>query len=154
MRHIEFGPLPAEDHTDPPDAWPPLLAKAVRQVEEYFRRERRTFDVPLDLTGCTDFQRSVYERLREVGHGRLTTYGELAEAVGNPDSARAVGQAVGANPIPVIIPCHRVVASGNRLGGFSGGLSCKVALLGVENVAVEGVSENARVFPEVLRLDL
>lgn len=154
VRHLEFGPLPPEDHTDPPDRWPPVLQRAVAQLEEYFRRERTRFDLPLDLDGTTEFQRAVYDQLVRVGHGRLTTYGELAEAVGNPESARAVGQAVGANPIPVIIPCHRVVGSDGRLGGFSGGLPAKVALLGVENVTVEGPAEGARVYPDVLRLDL
>lgn len=154
VRHIEFGPLPAEDHTDPPDRWPPVLARAVEQLREYFRRERTRFELPLDLDGTTEFQRAVYDHLVRVGHGRLTSYGELADAVGNPESARAVGQAVGANPIPVIIPCHRVVSSDGRLGGFSGGLPAKVALLGIENVTVEGATETARVHPEVLRLDL
>lgn len=155
VRHLEFGPLPPEDHTDPPDAWPPLLARAVEQLQEYFRRERTVFDLPLDLDGTTDFQRAVYDHLVRVAHGRLTTYGDLAGAVGSPDSARAVGQAVGANPVPVIIPCHRVVASDGRLGGFSGGLTAKAALLSIENVTVEGPpSEGARVHPEVLRLDL
>lgn len=154
VRHIEFGPLPPEDHTDPADSWPPILAEAIRQLEEYFERTRTEFDLPLDLGGTTSFQRDVYHHLVQVPHGRLTTYGELAEAVGKPDSARAVGQAVGANPIPIVIPCHRVIASGGRIGGFSGGLPAKVALLGVERVTVDGEGESARVHPEVLRLDL
>ncbi len=154
VRHIEFGSLPAEDHSDPPEKWPPLLARAVGELQEYFRRERTTFDLPLDLDGTTEFQRSVYKKLLKVKHGRLTSYGELADAIGSPDAARAVGQAVGANPIPIVIPCHRVVSSDQRLGGFSGGLPTKVALLAVENVAVDGVSESARVHPDILRLDL
>lgn len=154
VRHIEFGPLPPEDHTDPPDSWPPILAEAVRQLEEYFEGRRTEFDLPLDLDGATAFQQKVYHHLSQVRHGRLTTYGELAEAVGKPDSARAVGQAVGANPIPVVIPCHRVIASDGRIGGFSGGLPTKVALLGVERVTVDGDGESARVQPEVLKLDL
>lgn len=154
VRHIEFGPLPAEDHTEPQESWPPLLADAVDQLQAYFRRERTSFDLPLDLEGTTDFQRAVYDQLVRVEHGRLTTYGDLAEAVDSPDAARAVGQAVGANPIPIIVPCHRVVASDLRLGGFSGGLPAKVALLRVENVTVEGTSETARVRPHVLELDL
>lgn len=154
VRHVEFGPLPAEDHTDPPDSWTEILAEAVRQLEEYFERRRTEFDLPLDLEGATAFQRSVYHHLVQVKHGRLTTYGELADAVGKPESARAVGQAVGANPIPVIIPCHRVIASDGRIGGFSGGLPTKVALLAVEKVTVDGDGESARVHPEVLRLEL
>lgn len=84
----------------------------------------------------------------------MTTYGELAEAVGRSELARAVGQAVGANPIPVVIPCHRVVAADGRLGGFSGGLDVKVALLALENVHADGVTEASRIHPEELRLDL
>lgn len=126
----------------------------VSQLEEYFARGRAVFEVPLDLEAVTEFQRSVYDELLKVGHGRLTTYGELAEAVGRTELARAVGQAVGANPIPIVIPCHRVVAADGRLGGFSGGLSAKVALLAIENVHVDGVSETSRVHPEELRLDL
>lgn len=151
---MEFGPLPGDGHPDPPDTWPPLLREAVAQLEAYFRRERSSFDIPLDLDAVTAFQRQVYDELMKVPHGRLTTYGELAGKVGRPDGARAVGQAVGANPVPIVIPCHRVVAADGRLGGFSGGLPVKVALLALENVQADGPSENARIHPEVLRLDL
>lgn len=155
VRRLEFGPLPKDAHADPPEAWPPGLRDAVDQVTAYFARERRDFDLPLDLDAATDFQREVYAELVKVPHGRITTYGELAEAMGRGvEVARAVGQAVGANPIPVVIPCHRVVAAEGRLGGFSGGLPAKVALLRVENVDVEGEWETARVHPEILRLDL
>lgn len=154
VRHLEFGPLPNDDHTDPPDRWPPLLAAAVAQIRDYFEGRRQHFDLPLDLDGSTEFQRSVWDHLLRVGHGRVTTYGELADEMGRPESARAVGQAVGANPVPVLIPCHRVVAADGRLGGFSGGLAAKVALLGVEGVTVDGATEGSRVYPEVLRLDL
>jgi methylated-DNA-[protein]-cysteine S-methyltransferase len=154
LRRIEFGPLPEHAHADPPKSWSDLLSAAVSQLEEYFDRRRTVFEVPLDLDAITDFQRSVYDELLKVGHGRLVTYGDLAEAVGRPELARAVGQAVGANPIPIVIPCHRVVAADGRLGGFSGGLNAKVALLAVENVHVDGVSETSRVHPEELRLDL
>lgn len=154
MRRLEFGPLPKDAHADNPDAWPPTLVAAVEQVREYFARMRRSFDLPLDLDSATDFQREVYERLLKVPHGRVTTYGELAEAVGRSEMARAVGQAVGANPIPIVIPCHRVVAAEGRLGGFSGGLAAKAALLRIEDVDVEGEAETSRIHPEVLRLDL
>ena len=154
VRRIEFGPLPEDGHADAPESWPPLLQRAVDELQEYFRRERTTFDVPLDLEAVTDFQREVYHNLLGVPHGRLTTYGELAESVGRIEWARAVGQAVGANPIPVIIPCHRVVAADGRLGGFSGGLEVKVALLAVENLHAEGATETSRIHPEILRLDL
>ena len=151
---MEFGPLPKGAHTDPEEAWPTLLRRVVTQLGEYFGRQRTEFDLPLDLESTTDFQRAVYEELMNVRHGHVVTYGDLANAVGRPELARAVGQAVGANPIPIVIPCHRVVAADSRLGGFSGGLTTKVALLAVENVEVEGTTESSRVHPDVLRLDL
>lgn len=154
VRRIEFGELPRGAHADPPDSWPPRLAEAVRQLQEYFGRQRTDFDLPLDLDAATEFQREVYRKLLEVPHGRVVSYGDLAGEVGRPELARAVGQAVGANPVPIVIPCHRVVAADGRLGGFSGGLPAKVALLAVENVQVDGATESSRVHPEVLRLDL
>lgn len=155
VKRIEFGPLPKDAHADPPEAWPANLRDAVDQLTGYFAGERRTFDLPLDLEAATDFQRRVYDGLLKIPHGRVTTYGDLAEAVGRgSELARAVGQAVGANPIPIVIPCHRVVAADSRLGGFSGGLAAKAALLRIENVEVEGESESSRIHPEILRLDL
>jgi len=154
VRRVEFGDLPTDAHVGSPDAWPHLLTQAVKQLREYFAGSRRVFDLPLDLEAVTDFQREVYTELLKIPYGRLTTYGALAEAIGRTELARAVGQAVGANPIPIIIPCHRVVAAERRLGGFSGGLAAKVALLAVENVHADGVRESSRVYPEVLRLDL
>ncbi len=154
MRRLEFGPLPKDAHADPPDSWPGVLRAAVAQVQEYFDRRRRTFDLPLDLESATDFQREVYAELVRIPYGRVVTYGELAEAVGRAELARAVGQAVGANPVPILIPCHRVVAAEGRLGGFTGGLGVKAALLRTENVEVEGETELSRIHPEVLRLEL
>lgn len=154
MRRLEFGPLPKDAHADPTDSWPAVLRAAVSQVQEYFERKRRTFDLPLDLDSATDFQREVYAELVRIPHGRVVTYGELAEAVGRAELARAVGQAVGANPVPILIPCHRVVAAEGRLGGFTGGLGVKAALLRTENVDVEGETELSRIHPEVLRLEL
>jgi len=146
--------MPQGHHVDPPEAWPPRLARAVKQLREYLTRERETFDLTLDLEGVTDFQNEVYTQLLAVAHGQIVTYGDLARQVGRPELARAVGQAVGANPVPIIIPCHRVVAADGRLGGFSGGLPAKVGLLRVEGIEVDGESPTSRVHPEVLRLDL
>lgn len=155
VRRIEFGRLPREDHSDPPGAWPPELEDAVRQLEEYFARERTAFDVPLDFSGvAAGLQRDVYDRLLEVAYGHVVSYGRIAHDIGRPDMARAVGQAVGANPIPIIIPCHRVVASDGRLTGFGGGLAAKVALLKLEGIDVDGVQASSRVHPEVIPLDL
>ena len=145
VRRIEFGALPRERHTDAAGERPPLLAAG----------DRRSFDVELDLSGVTsDFQRDVYERLREVPYGRVVSYGRIAEDIGKPDQARAVGQAVGANPIPIIIPCHRVIGSDGRLTGFSGGLAAKVSLLRLEGIDVDGPTASSRVHPEVIPLDL
>ena len=154
LRRLEFGPLPKDAHADEPESWPDALRNTVGQLREYFARTRRDFDLPLDLEASTPFQREVYAELVKVTHGRVTTYGELAEAVGRAEAARAVGQAVGANPVPIVIPCHRVVAADGRLGGFSGGLAVKAALLRIENVEVEGATESSRIHPERLRLDL
>ena len=87
---------------------------------------------PLDFSSGTDFQRQVWQALRKVSPGRTLSYSQLAERIGRPKSARAVGGACGANPIPVFVPCHRVLAANQGLGGFSGGLSWKRALLARE----------------------
>lgn len=155
MRRIEFGALPRERHADPPEAWPADLREAVDQIEQYLAKERRTFDLELDLSGVTsDFQLSVYERLRAIEYGQVSSYGKIAEEIGQADQARAVGQAVGANPIPIVIPCHRVVGSDLRLIGFSGGLTTKVSLLKLEGIDVDGTRPTSRVRPEVIPLDL
>jgi len=127
----------------------------VEQLREYFAKERTSFDLPLDLSGVTsDFQREVYNQLLKVEHGHVMSYGQIAREIGKPDQARAVGQAVGANPIPIIVPCHRVIASDGRLTGFSGGLKRKVVLLKLEGIDVDGSSPNSKVHPEVIPLDL
>jgi methylated-DNA-[protein]-cysteine S-methyltransferase len=154
LRRIEFGPLPEESHVDPHEAWTPFLRRAVTELNEYFDGERQAFDMPLDLEAATDFQREVYRHLMGVAYGHVTTYGELATAIGRPELARAVGQAVGANPVPIVIPCHRVIAAEGRLGGFSGGLETKVALLRLEGVSVDGSDSSSHVHPEVISLDL
>jgi methylated-DNA-[protein]-cysteine S-methyltransferase len=153
VRRIEFGALPPEAHVDAEADWPPLLHEAVRQLGEYFRRERRTFDLPLDME-ATDFQRSVYAELVKIPYGHVMSYGDVATAVSRVELARAVGQAVGANPVPIVVPCHRVVASEGKLGGFGGGLPAKVALLRIEGVEVDGEQPSSNVRPEVLRLEL
>ncbi|MDZ7781142.1 MAG: methylated-DNA--[protein]-cysteine S-methyltransferase [Gemmatimonadota bacterium] len=155
VRHIEFGPLPAGHHADPPERFTKTLTEAVRQLREYLSGARTGFDLPLDLAGVTtDFQRRVYERLRTVGYGQVTSYGHLADALGGPELARAVGRAVGANPLPIVIPCHRVVGSEGRLTGFGGGLPAKVALLRLEGIDVDGDRPSSRVRRDVIPLDL
>jgi methylated-DNA-[protein]-cysteine S-methyltransferase len=108
----------------------PVL-EAARQLDEYFARRRREFDLPLWLTG-TDFQRQVWLALADIPYGETISYAELARWVGRPTAYRAVGQANGANPIAVILPCHRVIAADGSIGGYGGGLSTKRRLLDLE----------------------
>jgi methylated-DNA-[protein]-cysteine S-methyltransferase len=111
---------------------PPVLKETVTQLEEYFARERTEFDVPMELDG-TEFQKEVWAELSRIPYGETISYGELARRVGRPKGPRAVGQANGKNPIPIVVPCHRVLA-GNGIGGYGGGLPMKRALLAVEGV--------------------
>jgi O-6-methylguanine DNA methyltransferase len=89
---------------------------------------------PLDWTGKTDFQKSVWRQMLKISAGKTKSYGEIASAIGNPKAVRAVGGACGANPVPVLVPCHRVLAANKKLGGFSGGLDWKRSLLKREGV--------------------
>jgi len=107
-------------------------AEIVRQLRAYFAGERRTFDLRVDLAGVSPFQRRVLQAAAEVPPGRVVSYGDIARRIGQPGGSRAVGQALGANPIPIIIPCHRVVAAGGRIGGYGGGLRIKRKLLRLE----------------------
>jgi methylated-DNA-[protein]-cysteine S-methyltransferase len=112
----------------------PLLRKAERQVKEYFEGERRAFDLPLCIRDRRAFERSVYRVTKGIPYGRTVTYGWIASKVGRPGAARAVGRVMAGNPIPLMIPCHRVLASDGGLCGFSaeGGLGLKRALLALE----------------------
>lgn len=105
-----------------------LLDRVEAQLNEYFAGRRTTFDLPLEPRG-TDFQLSVWELLRKIPYGVTTSYGELARRLGDPKATRAVGAANGANPIPIIVPCHRVVGSKGELTGFGGGIERKRWLL-------------------------
>ena len=107
------------------------LAKACQQLREYFAGERREFDLLLKLGG-TEFQVSVLEALQEIPYGETTSYGEVARRIGRPRAVRAVGAANGRNPIPIVVPCHRVIGSTGDLTGFGGGLDTKEALLRLE----------------------
>jgi O-6-methylguanine DNA methyltransferase len=104
---------------------------AVQQILEYLDGKRVAFDLPLDLRG-TDFQRRVWAELLGIPYGETRTYAELARTLGEPGAARAVGTANGANPCAIVVPCHRVVAAGGKLGGFGGGLPLKRKLLALE----------------------
>lgn len=110
---------------------PRVLAPVAAQLDEYFAGERRVFGLSLDLGG-TPFQRRVWEALREIPYGSTIAYGELARCVERPDSVRAVAAAVGRTPVPIIVPCHRVVGADGSLTGYGGGLPRKRALLELE----------------------
>ncbi|MGW2636082.1 methylated-DNA--[protein]-cysteine S-methyltransferase [Streptomyces sp. NPDC001348] len=112
----------------------PLLAEAIRQVRAYFAGERHDFELPLDWALTSGFNRQVLRELAAVPYGTVVGYGDLAGRVGQPGAAQAVGAAMGANPLPVVVPCHRVVASDGGIGGFGGGLETKRKLLALEGV--------------------
>lgn len=107
------------------------LENARRQLREYFDGRRREFDLPIKLSG-TEFQVSVLEALRKIPYGETVSYGEIARRIGRPKAVRAVGAANGRNPLPIVVPCHRVIGSTGDLTGFGGGLDTKEALLRLE----------------------
>ena len=115
----------------------PLLVQVARELAEYFEGTRQSFSVPLEPRG-TPFQGEVWRALRAIPYGETRSYGEIARAVGRPTASRAVGHANGANPLPLVIPCHRVIESGGALGGFGGGLDAKRWLLAFEQGAERG----------------
>ncbi|MCS6952265.1 MAG: methylated-DNA--[protein]-cysteine S-methyltransferase [Bryobacterales bacterium] len=127
----------ARPQTSSGDASPELLRAVRGQLLEYFRGKRRAFDLPLELRG-TPFQRRVWQELTRIPYGATRSYGEIARAIGEPGAARAVGQACGANPVPIVVPCHRVIAAHGGLGGYGGGLRLKRFLLELEQASLSG----------------
>jgi O-6-methylguanine DNA methyltransferase len=122
-----------DDRTREAPARRSLLVKKAEQVlRDYFSGRPVIFDLPLDLRLYTRFQRKVWKATSEIAYGETRSYASIARRIRRPKSARAVGQALGANPIPVLIPCHRVITSAGALGGFSGGLGMKKKLLHLE----------------------
>jgi methylated-DNA-[protein]-cysteine S-methyltransferase len=105
---------------------------AIMQIQEYLAGKREEFRLELDLR-ATGFQIRVYAALLEIPYGETRSYGEIARAIGEPDAPRAVGTANGANPLPLVVPCHRVIAAGGKLGGFGGGVALKKRLLALEH---------------------
>jgi methylated-DNA-[protein]-cysteine S-methyltransferase len=110
---------------------PEAFTAAVEQLDQYFAGERRTFELELELGG-TPFQRAVWQQLLAIPYGDTVAYGEVAKRIGRPDRARAVGAAVGATPVPIVVPCHRAVGADGSLTGYGGGLERKRALLDLE----------------------
>jgi methylated-DNA-[protein]-cysteine S-methyltransferase len=131
------GRAPARDGAD---HCPERFEQAVVQLEEYFTGTRTQFDLAIDLSGGTPFQRAVWQELQAISFGETISYGELADRLGRPDRARAVGAAVGRTPLPIVVPCHRVVSAGGKLTGYLGGLQRKQALLDMEAAVRSGHS--------------
>src|SRR5437899_10094938 len=133
LRLVSFE---SSKHAAPPQAdWTQDRApftEVIRQLQAYFRGELKEFDLPLALEG-TEFQLRVWNTLRTIPYGETISYAQLAERLGNPKAVRAVGLANGSNPIPIVIPCHRVIGSDGSLTGFGGGLSTKKMLLELES---------------------
>jgi methylated-DNA-[protein]-cysteine S-methyltransferase len=121
------APIDAPEHPDDP-----LLREAATQVTDYFAGRRKQFELPLDLQG-SPFQQSVWQALRDIDCGATRSYADIARGIGSPQAVRAVGAAVGRNPVSVIVPCHRVLGSSGQLTGYAGGLDRKRALLALES---------------------
>lgn len=130
QRHLpDTSPWPlAPDH--------PVLRQAISQLDEYFAGKRSAFDMPLDLQGGTAFQQSVWQALLAIPPGATTSYGDLSGRIGKPAAVRAVGAAVGRNPVSIVVPCHRVLGADGSLTGYAGGLERKSALLQLEGALI------------------
>ncbi len=118
-------------------------AEALKQVQEYLDGKRTSFDLPLDMSRMSEFQRRVLSIALKIPRGKYLTYGDVAKAIGRPQASRAVGQALGHNPVPIVIPCHRVLGSDGSLHGYSGGggIRTKAWLLRLEGASLPGFSE-------------
>lgn len=117
------------------DSAHPLLQAAIEQLGQYFAAQRTTFDLPLDLQAGTPFQQQVWQALLGIASGTTTSYGRLSAAIGKPAAVRALGAAVGRNPVSIVVPCHRVLGADGSLTGYAGGLERKTALLSLEGPA-------------------
>lgn len=122
-----------ELHAYPHDAAHPLIVLACQQLQAYFDKKSTHFSVPLDARAGTPFQQSVWTALQSIAPGQTSSYGAIAQTLGKPSAARAVGAAVGRNPWSIIVPCHRVLGAGGALTGYAGGLDRKIALLQIES---------------------
>lgn len=133
--------LKSAGHSEAKPDLPPLVVQAVQSIQALLRGERRDLrELPLELAGLTEFQRSVYAVARAIAPGQTRTYGDVARELGDVRLARAVGQALGRNPFAPVVPCHRVLAAGNRPGGFSatGGAATKLRMLAIEGAVLSG----------------
>ncbi len=126
LKLVESKP---SDHQNPLQ---PLIDKCCLQLDEFFSGSRKEFDLPLDLGDASEFYKKVWEHLLEIPYGSTTTYGHIAQDIGQPNASQAVGQANGKNPIAIIIPCHRVIGSQGKLTGYAWGIEKKIKLLQLE----------------------
>lgn len=133
VRSISFISKPAVQRSSETD---PLTARLIKELDDYFAGNSKSFSIPLDPSEGTPFQRKVWEQLQRIPYGQTRSYRDVAEAVGNPRGARAVGLANKRNCIPIVIPCHRVISSSGDIGGYDSGLHIKRALLKLEGVKV------------------
>ncbi len=138
QRHLPAALL-AESEDSGTVTWPtepdhPVLKQAIQQLTAYFAGQRTQFDLPLDLSGGTAFQQSVWHALLALPPGTTASYGQISSRIGKPAAVRAVGAAVGRNPVSIIVPCHRVMGADGSLTGYAGGLDRKTALLALEGV--------------------
>ena len=142
-RRLHGQVLPVADPSVPA-AWRELLDRVMRELDEYFAGRRANFDLPVDLAGMSDWDRAVLGGAARLRYGEVTSYGRLARMIGRPGAARAVGGALGRNPVPIVIPCHRILAGDGSLGGYGGGwtgtreemLGIKASLLAREGVMI------------------
>jgi len=138
------GRVAASGDADVPEAWRATIDRTVAELDEYFAGQRTTFDVPVDLAGLSAWDRAVLGGAARLRYGEVTSYGRLARMIGRPGAARAVGGALGRNPVPIVVPCHRILAGDGTLGGYGGGwtgaredmLAIKSSLLAREGVRV------------------
>ncbi len=137
--HFRSGPRPRQaERSWVEDARP--FEATIAQLEEFFAGRRRSFELPLAPEG-TEFQRTVWQALTRIPYGETISYGELARRIGKPQASRAVGLANGANPLPIVVPCHRVIGADGSLTGFGGGLDIKRKLLALES-STRGAQRN------------
>jgi methylated-DNA-[protein]-cysteine S-methyltransferase len=139
ISHIDFpgsGGLVAQASRLAAKAPPSFIRKFTRQFQQYVAGKPVRWSVPFDLSAGTAFQQSVWRALTKIPRGETRSYGWVAQQIGKPGSARAVGAACGANPVPVVVPCHRVIAGDGSIGGFGGGLPMKRRLLRIEGVSL------------------
>ena len=134
------------------DRCPERFEQIVAQLDEYFSGTRRQFELQIDLSAGTTFQQAVWEQLLRIPYGETVSYSQIAGRLGGPERVRAVGAANGANPLSIIVPCHRVIGADGTLTGYGGGLQRKQALLDIEAAVTQGGSLEMRFAPRQLTL--